>query len=86
MPEIVAHGRQSANPTIAACSQCHQTNGKGRPENAGVAGLPYNYIVQQLTEFRNGNRKTSDSRKTNTATMSGFARAMTDEEIKQAAT
>ena len=38
MPEIVAHGRQSANPTIAACSQCHQTNGKGRPENAGVAG------------------------------------------------
>jgi len=86
MPEIVAHGRQSANPTIAACSQCHQTNGKGRPENAGVAGLPYNYIVQQLTEFRNGNRKTSDSRKTNTGTMSGFARAMTDEEIKQAAT
>lgn len=86
MPEIVAHGRQSANPTIAACSQCHQTNGKGRPENAPVAGMPYDYIVQQLTEFRKGNRKTSDPRKTNTGTMAGFARAMTDEEIKQAAT
>src|SRR5262249_291369 len=47
MPEIVAQGRQSANPTIFACSFCHQTNGKGRPENAGVAGLPYDYIVQQ---------------------------------------
>ena len=86
MPEIVAHGRQSASPTIFACSLCHQTNGKGRPENAGVAGLPYDYIVQQLTEFRNGNRKTSDPRKTNTGTMAGFAKAMTDEEIKQAAT
>ena len=86
MPEIVAHGRQSAKPVIAACSQCHQTNGKGRPENAGVAGLPYSYIVQQLSEFRNGHRKTSDSRKTNTATMAGFATALTDEEIKQAAT
>ena len=52
----------------------------------GVAGLPYNYIVQQLTEFRNGHRKTSDSRKTNTGTMAGFAKGMTDEEIKQAAT
>jgi cytochrome c553 len=86
MPEIVANGRQSANPTIFACSLCHQTNGKGRPENAGVAGLPYDYIVQQLMEFRSGNRKTSDPRKTNTGTMAGFARAMTDEEIKQAAT
>jgi cytochrome c553 len=86
MPEIVAHGRQSANPTIFACSLCHQTNGKGRPENAAVAGLPYDYVVQQLTEFRRGNRKTSDPRKTNTGTMAGFAKAMTDEEIKQAAT
>src|SRR5436305_714149 len=24
MPEIVAHGRQAANPTIFACSLCHQ--------------------------------------------------------------
>jgi cytochrome c553 len=85
MPEIIAHGRQSASPTIFACSLCHQTHGKGRPENAGVAGLPYEYIVQQLTEFRNGNRKTSDPRKANTGTMAGFAKAMTDEEIKQAA-
>ena len=29
-------------------------NGKGRPENAPVAGLPYTYIVQQLTDFKKG--------------------------------
>ena len=66
MPEVLAHGRQSANPTIFACVLCHQTSGKGRPENASVTGLPYDYIVQQLTDFRNGHRKTSDPRKANT--------------------
>jgi cytochrome c553 len=48
--------------------------------------LPYDYIVQQLMDFRKGLRKTSDPRKTNTGTMAGFAKAMTDDEIKQAAT
>src|SRR6516165_3727690 len=47
MPEIVAHGRQSANPTIFACSLCHQTNGKGRPENAGVSSLSSYSMVHQ---------------------------------------
>ncbi len=37
MPEIVAHGRK---PDVWACSLCHYPNGKGRPENAGVSGLP----------------------------------------------
>ena len=37
MPDIVAHGRR---PDVRACSLCHYPNGKGRPENAGVSGLP----------------------------------------------
>ncbi len=86
MPDIVAHGRASAEPTIYACSLCHYPNGKGRPENANVTGLTYDYIVQQLTDFKSGARKTSDPRKSNTGLMAGFARAMTDEEIKAAAT
>jgi cytochrome c553 len=85
MPDIVAHGREAANPTIFACSLCHYPNGKGRPENANVTGLSYEYIVQQLTDFRNGARKTSDPRKGNTGRMAGFAKAMTDDEIKAAA-
>lgn len=85
MPDIVAHGRESAEPTIFACSLCHLPNGKGRPENAAVSGLTYEYIVQQLTDFRNGHRVTSDPRKGNTGRMAGFAKAMTDDEIKAAA-
>ena len=41
MPEIVAHGRESAQPTIWACGLCHYPNGKGRPENANITGLSY---------------------------------------------
>ncbi|MGC1294167.1 MAG: c-type cytochrome [Alloacidobacterium sp.] len=85
MPNIVAHGRESAQPQIWACGYCHYPNGKGRPENASVAGLGSEYIVQQLMDFRSGARKTSDPRKANTAQMAGFATAMTDEEIREAA-
>ena len=33
----VANGKQ---PQVRACALCHYPNGKGRPENAGVTGLP----------------------------------------------
>src|SRR5260221_3787216 len=85
MPDIVAHGRESAQPTIFACGLCHYPNGKGRPENANVTGLTYEYIVQQLTDFKNGARKTSDPRKTNTGLMASFAKSLTEDEIKAAA-
>jgi cytochrome c553 len=85
MPDIVAHGRDTAQPAIYACGLCHYPNGKGRPENANVTGLSYEYIVQQLTDFKNGLRKTSDPRKLNTGLMAGFAKQMTDDEIKAAA-
>jgi cytochrome c553 len=83
MPEIVARGREAA--VIYACSLCHYPNGKGRPENANITGLTYEYFVQQLVDFRNGARKTSDPRKPNTQLMAAFAQSMTDEEIKAAA-
>jgi cytochrome c553 len=82
MPEIVARGHK---PEVRACSLCHYPNGKGRPENAGVAGLPYEYILQTMSDFRNGARKSADARKPNTYFMMGFAQSMTDDEIKAAA-
>lgn len=82
MPDIVAFGRK---PVIQACAFCHFPNGKGKPENAGVSGLPVSYFVEQMHEFRDGQRKSADSRKKNTALMSVFAKAMTDQEICQAA-
>jgi cytochrome c553 len=82
MPEIVAHGRK---PDIWACSLCHYPNGRGRPENAGVSGLPVSYFIHQMNDFRDGLRKSADPNKKNTALMAVYAKAMTDDEIKQAA-
>jgi cytochrome c553 len=82
MPDVVAHGRP---PAVWACSLCHYPNGKGRPENAGISGLPTDYFIHQMNEFRDGLRKSADPRKTNTNLMSSFAKAMTAEEIKAAA-
>ena len=84
MPEIVAKGKQAQN--VAACSLCHMPNGKGRPENAPVAGYPIEYFVKTMMDFKNDLRKSSDPRKANTNRMIAFAKAMTDEEILQTAT
>jgi cytochrome c553 len=83
MPPIVAKGREAAG--IWACSLCHYPNGKGRPENASVVGYPKEYFIQQMYDFKNGHRQSADSRKPNTPLMTGFAAAMTDEEIRAAA-
>jgi len=83
MPPVVAHGKREQ--AVAACSLCHYPNGKGRPENAGVAGLPVSYFIQTMNDFRNGLRKSGDLRKANTNRMIGFAKNMTDDEIKAAA-
>jgi cytochrome c553 len=66
MPEIVAKGKIYAQPQVYACSLCHYPNGKGRPENANITGLTYEYFMQQMMDFRSGARKTSDPRKANT--------------------
>jgi cytochrome c553 len=82
MPEVVAHGKR---PDVRACSLCHYPNGKGRPENAGVAGLPYSYFMQTMADFRSDARKSADTRKANTNVMITIAKGMTDEETKAAA-
>jgi len=84
MPDIVSKGKQEQQ--VIACSLCHYPNGKGRPENAGVSGLPYDYFVQTMLDFKNDKRKSSDARKANTNRMIAFAKAMSDDEIKAAAT
>jgi cytochrome c553 len=54
MPEVVAHGRA---PDLYACGYCHTPGGQGRPENAPLAGLPSEYIVQQVMDFKSGARR-----------------------------
>jgi cytochrome c553 len=82
MPETVAHGRK---PDVPACGFCHYPNGKGRPNNAGPAGLPAAYILQQLEDFKDGARKSWDTRKRNTNQMITIAKALNDDEMKAAA-
>jgi cytochrome c553 len=83
MPEIIAHGNQATG--VRACSLCHYANGQGKMENAHVAGLPKNYILQQLDAFERGDRHSADPRKVNTNEMGRMPHWMTAEEKEQAA-
>ena len=83
MPPLVAKG--DATRGITACAGCHYPNGKGRPQNAGIAGLDADYLARQLHDFKNGNRKSAEPRKTNAFQMVSFAKAMTDTEMREAA-
>jgi cytochrome c553 len=82
MPNVIVHGRQ---PHVRGCAMCHMPNGKGRPENAPVAGLPAAYIVQQLHDFKSGLRASADTRKQNTLQMIEAAQDMTEDEIRESA-
>ncbi len=78
MPEIVAHGRKDAN--VRACTLCHLANGAGHPESAGIAGLPGAYFIRQMNDFKTGARHGGRAEP-----MLAIAKAMTDDEIKAAA-
>jgi cytochrome c553 len=85
MPPIISRGPASLGRDTYACGYCHLPNGRGRPENAPVAGQPAAYFLQQLQDFRGGLRHTVDPRKPNTPLMIALARAMTPEEMTAAA-
>jgi cytochrome c553 len=85
MPHVIQHGPAALGKETRGCASCHLPNGKGRPENAGVAGLPVSYIMRQIQDFRSGRRHTADPRKPNTNTMIELAKALSDQELKDAA-
>jgi cytochrome c553 len=82
MPPSVAHGRK---PELRACGFCHLVNGQGRPENASLAGLPAAYIIQQMADFKNGDRKSTEPRMGPPNAMIQDAKAANDEDIRTAA-
>ncbi len=82
MPDLVAHGRK---PDVRACGFCHLPNGQGRPENAGLAGLPALYIEQQMADYHNGLRKSSEPRMGPPAAMLAIGKSATSAEAKIAA-
>src|SRR5438105_4861986 len=69
---------QKGHGAVLACGACHLMSGEGHPESAGFAGLPADYIVQQMMDFKSGARKDA-------ARMNAIAKEMTDQEIREAA-
>ena len=63
------------NPSAMACVACHGENLMGNPEAAipRTAGLPAEYVIKQLHDFRVGSRQNE--------MMQPVARAMTEDEI-----
>jgi len=82
MPPIVAQGR---NPGVFACGYCHLPNGQGRPENASLAGLPADYIVQQMRDYRAGLRTSSEPQHGPANNMRAVGANATPEEVEEAA-
>jgi cytochrome c553 len=85
MPPVVAHGSKKLGRAAYACAFCHLPTGRGRPENAPVSGQPAAYFIRQIQDFRQGNRHSADPRKPNTLMMIALAKAMTDDEVRDAA-
>ena len=83
MPPLVAAG--DARRAITACIGCHYPNGKGRPQNANIAGLNADYLARQLRDMKDGTRKSAEPRKANAFQMVDFAHAMTGAEMREAA-
>lgn len=82
MPDVVARGRK---PDVRACGSCHRAEGTGGPENAGIAGLPAAYFVQQMADFKSGARKSSGPQRSSVLLMTAAAKAMSDDEVRAAA-
>jgi cytochrome c553 len=82
MPAVVAHG---SAPRLFACGYCHLPNGQGRPENASLAGLPAEYITDQVADFKNGSRKTAEPRQLPSVMMIAVAAQTGESEVRIAA-
>jgi cytochrome c553 len=74
-PRIV---KDESGTAKMACGTCHLMSGQGHPESADIAGLPAEYIVRQMSYFKNGARKDDDR-------MGPIAKVVSDEDVQQAA-
>lgn len=83
MPEIVARGSKPAG--VFACGYCHLPNGLGRPENSSLAGLPAEYIVQQVLDFRSGARKSAEPASLPINLMIALSKSVSDADLRIAA-
>jgi cytochrome c553 len=61
-----------------ACGSCHLMRGQGHPESADIAGMPVDYIMRQMADFRDGKR-------IDPARMNAIAKVTSEEDSRKAA-
>lgn len=81
MPRPVQYG---GAPTWRACGFCHLPDGRGRPENATLAGLPEEYFKAQVVAFRDKTRLAANPLSPTTS-MHQIAAAAPDSDVATAA-
>lgn len=74
MPRVVRNG---GAPPVQACSYCHLASGMGHPQSANLTGLPVDYFMNQIADFKSGARKGPP--------MDIIAKALSDDDASQAA-
>jgi len=75
--QIVLNGKGDA---VRPCNTCHTPSGMGQPESANIRGLNAAYFERQMQDFKSGARGGPRS-----GAMAGFAKGMTDADIKAVA-
>lgn len=81
LPDIVQHGFQ-----VQACGSCHLMSGHGHPESATLAGLPVEYMMRQMSDFKSGARKDPMvyGPSGRAARMNAIAKGLPEEDMRQA--
>jgi cytochrome c553 len=81
LPRVVQNGIQAQ-----ACGSCHLMSGMGHPESAELAGLPINYLMRQMQDFKAGLRKDPKELEASqrAGRMNSIASGLPDEEMRKA--
>jgi cytochrome c553 len=81
LPRLVRQGVQAQ-----ACGSCHLMSGHGHPESATLAGLPVEYMVRQMHDFKNGTRKDAaiHDASQRAARMNNIANGIHEDDMRQA--
>lgn len=75
LPKVISGG---PGGTALACGACHLMKGQGHPESADLAGMPVEYLVRQMADFKNGAR-------IDPARMNAIAKVTSEEDTRMAA-
>ena len=81
LPTVVQRGIQAQ-----ACGSCHLMSGLGHPESADLAGLPVEYMLRQMSDFKRGYRQDPKVHEGSlrSARMNIIAAGLPEEEMRKA--